>query len=274
MSIKLVGDELGGVEDHPEPSQGLAYLPVGGGKLIQSLGLSRYELLRPIQGKALQCGGVVFSGAHLEELSFPPLERVLEKSEDDAAGDAREAHPEAFALFLHLEKVKKDVHRGRDAQIPTENLETPHEGPVVGVKLGRGRGSDDFSKQLPFEGSERKAWTHSFNYHLVDEEERASPSGPFIYTNGLPRPCTANEDVGVMGLVEGFEVIESGVPPVASTSSTEVKVEHSQEAHRRPSGIPPCSGTWGVADRQWPCFAPSDQELKNEEKERVQRKGV
>jgi len=49
---------------------------------------------------------------------------------------------------------------------------------------------------------------------LVDEEERASPGGPFIYTNGLPRPYTANEDAGVMGLVEGVEVIESGVPPV------------------------------------------------------------
>ena len=97
----------------------------------------------------------MFKGAHLEELSLPPLERVLEKSEDDAASDAREAHPEALALFLHLEKLKKDVHRGRDAQIPTENLETPHEGPAVGVKLGRG--SVDFSKQLAFEGSERKA---------------------------------------------------------------------------------------------------------------------
>jgi len=61
----------------------------------------------------------------------------LEKSEDDAAGDAREAHPEAFALFLHLEKVKKNVHGGRDTQIPTKNLETPHEGPAVGMKLGR-----------------------------------------------------------------------------------------------------------------------------------------
>jgi len=49
---------------------------------------------------------------------------------------------------------------------------------------------------------------------LVDEEEGASPGGPFIYTNGLPRLCTANEDAGIMGLVEGVEVIESGVPPV------------------------------------------------------------
>jgi len=73
VSIELVSDELGGVEDHPDPSQGLSYLPVSGGKLIQSLGLSRYGLLRPIQGKALQYGGVVFSGTHLEELPFHPL---------------------------------------------------------------------------------------------------------------------------------------------------------------------------------------------------------
>ena len=76
--------------------------------------------------------------AHLEELSPPPLERVLEEGEDDAAGDAGEAHPETLALLLHLEEVKKDVHGGGDAQVPAENLETPYERPAVGVKLGRG----------------------------------------------------------------------------------------------------------------------------------------
>ena len=68
----------------------------------------------------------------------------------------RPATPEKLIQrLLPFEKVKKDVHKGRDAQIPRKNLETPREGPAVGVKLGRG--SVDFSKQLPFEGSERKA---------------------------------------------------------------------------------------------------------------------
>jgi len=136
----------------------------------------------------------------------------LEEGEDDATGNAREAHPKAFALFLHLEKVKKDVHRGRDAQIPTKNLKTPHEGPAVGMKLGRG--GVDFSKQLPFEGSKGETQAHSLEYHLVDEEEWTSPSSPFVHTNGFPRLYTTYEDVGVVGFVEGIEIVERGVPPV------------------------------------------------------------
>ena len=88
----------------------------------------------------------------------------------------------------------------------------PYEGPAVGVKLGRG--NVNLSQQLPLEGSEGQAQTHSPEHHLVDEEERASPSRPFVYTNGLPRPCTAYKDVGVVGLVKLVEVVECGVPPV------------------------------------------------------------
>ena len=60
MSIELVGDELGGVEDHPEPSQGFAHIPVSGGEFIQGQGLGRYGFFRPVQGEALQCSGIEF----------------------------------------------------------------------------------------------------------------------------------------------------------------------------------------------------------------------
>ena len=74
VSIELVGDELGGVEDHPEPNQGLAHLPISEGEFIQGQGLGRYRFLRPLQGEALQCSGIEFSCTHLEELSLPPVE--------------------------------------------------------------------------------------------------------------------------------------------------------------------------------------------------------
>ncbi len=109
----------------------------------------------------------------------------LEEGEDDAPGDARKAHPKAFTLFLHLEKMKKDIHGGGDAQIPAKNLKTPHEGPAVGMELGRG--SVDFGEQLPLEGSERETQAHPFEYHLVEEEEGTSPDGPRVHANRYPR---------------------------------------------------------------------------------------
>jgi len=74
VGIELVGNELGGVKDHPEPSQSLAHIPVIGSEIIQGQGLSRYGLFRPVQREALQCSGIEFGCPHLEELPFPPLE--------------------------------------------------------------------------------------------------------------------------------------------------------------------------------------------------------
>ena len=67
VSIELVSDELGGVEDHPEPSHGLAHLPVSGGKLIQSLGLSRYR------GKPSSAVGSCLKARTLKNFPFHPL---------------------------------------------------------------------------------------------------------------------------------------------------------------------------------------------------------
>ena len=86
------------------------------------------------------------------------------------------------------------------------------QGPAVGVKLGRG--GVDFSKQLPFEGSKGETQAHSLEYHLVDEEERTSRSSPFVHTNGFPWLYTTYKDVGVVGFVEGVEIVERGVPSV------------------------------------------------------------
>ena len=53
MGVEFVGDELGGVKDHPEPSQSFAHVPISRGELIQSQGFDRYEFVRPLQGEAL-----------------------------------------------------------------------------------------------------------------------------------------------------------------------------------------------------------------------------
>jgi len=105
--------------------------------------------------------------------------------------------------------MKEDINGGGNAQIPAKNLKTPHEGPTVRVKLGRGG-----VEQLPLEGSEREMQAHPFEYHLVEEEERTSPGGPRVHTNGYPGFHTTYQDVEVMSFVECVKVVKRGVPPV------------------------------------------------------------
>ena len=74
MGVEFVGDELGGVKDHPEPSPRFTHVPISRGEFIQSQGFDRYGFVCPVQGEALQCSRVVFGRTHLEELPLPPLE--------------------------------------------------------------------------------------------------------------------------------------------------------------------------------------------------------
>ena len=53
MGVEFVGDELGGVKDHPEPSQSFTHVPISRGELIQSQGFDRYGFVCPVQGEAL-----------------------------------------------------------------------------------------------------------------------------------------------------------------------------------------------------------------------------
>ena len=45
MGVVLARDELQRVEDDPQASQGLAYLPISRGQLIQGLGLEQLGML-------------------------------------------------------------------------------------------------------------------------------------------------------------------------------------------------------------------------------------
>jgi len=73
----------------------------------------------------------VLGATHPEEVTFPTFEGVLEEGEEDSASNPRKAHPEAFPLLFHFEEVKKNVHRRWDAQVPTQDLKGPYEGPAI-----------------------------------------------------------------------------------------------------------------------------------------------
>jgi len=75
----------------------------------------------------------MFGATHPEELALPPLVRVLEKGEEYPTSDPRKAYPKAFPLLLHFKELKEDIHRGQNAQIPAQNLESPDECPSIGV---------------------------------------------------------------------------------------------------------------------------------------------
>jgi len=80
----------------------------------------------------------LLGAAHPKEFSFLVFVEVLEEGEEDPTRDPGEAYPKAFPLFLHFEEMQENVHGGKDAQVPAENLKTPYKCPAVGVELGGG----------------------------------------------------------------------------------------------------------------------------------------
>ena len=88
-----------------------------------------------LKGEAIQGCGVVLGAAHPKEFSFPVFVRVLEEGEEDPTHDPGKAYPKAFPLFLHFEEMQENIHGGKDAQVPAEDLETPYNCPAVGVEL-------------------------------------------------------------------------------------------------------------------------------------------
>jgi len=87
---------------------------------------------------------------HPKEFSFLVFVRVLEEGEEDPARDPGKAYLEAFPLLLHFEEMQENIHGGKDAQVPAENLETPHKCLAVGVELGGG--CINFNEEFPLEG--------------------------------------------------------------------------------------------------------------------------
>ena len=106
--------------------------------------------------------------------------------------------------------MQEDIHRRGDTQVSTKNLKTPHECPTVGMELGGG--SVDFSKKLPFEGSERETHSYALEHRLVHEEEGFPLSRSVVQTNRFPRPAGTDEYVGVVGAAEGVKVVQMGIP--------------------------------------------------------------
>ena len=101
--------------------------------------------------------------------------------------------------------MKKDVHRRGNAQMAAEDLKSSDEGPAIRVQLGGGR--VDLREEFPLEGCKWKAHTHAFEYCLVHEEKGGPIPRPIIHTYGFPRCAVANGDVGIVGAIEGVEVV-------------------------------------------------------------------
>jgi len=152
----------------------------------------------------------VLGATHPKEFSFPVFVRVLEEGENDPTRNPGEAYPKAFPLFLHLEEMQEDIHRGKDAQVPAENLKTPYKCPAVGEELGGG--CVNLGEEFPLEGREWEAHPDAFKYRLVHEEERIPLSGSVIHVNRFPRSAGTNRDVRVMGAAESIKVLQVRIP--------------------------------------------------------------
>jgi len=152
----------------------------------------------------------VLGAAHPKEFSFPVFVGVLEEGEKDPTRDPGEAYLEALPLFLHLEEMQEDIHRGKDAQVPAENLKTPYKCPAVGVELGGG--GVNLGEEFPVKGREWEAHPDAFKHRLVHEEEGTTLSRSVIHTHRFPRSAGTNGDVRVMCAAESIKVIQVGIP--------------------------------------------------------------
>ena len=94
----------------------------------------------------------MLGAAHPKEFSFPVFVGVLEEGEKDPTRDPGEAYLEALPLFLHFEEMQKDIHRGKDAQVPAGDLKTPYKCLAFGVELGGG--GVNLGEEFPLKGRE------------------------------------------------------------------------------------------------------------------------
>jgi len=80
----------------------------------------------------------VLEAAHPEELPLKPFVRLLEQGKDDSSCHPAEANSEVFPRVLGLKELKEDIYGGGMAKVIAKDGESPDEGPVVGMQLGRG----------------------------------------------------------------------------------------------------------------------------------------
>ena len=114
-----------------------------------------------------------------------------------------------FPCFFTSKKCK-DIHRGKDAQVPAEDLKTPYKCPAVGVELGGG--GVNLGEEFPLKGREWEAHPDAFEHRLVHKEEGIPLSRPVIHTHRFPRSAGTNGDVHVMSAAESIKVIQVGIP--------------------------------------------------------------
>ena len=137
----------------------------------------------------------------------------MEAGEEDPARDPGKAYPEAFPLLLHFEEMQENIHGGKDAQVPAENLETPYKRPAVGVELGGG--CIDLSEEFPLEGSKWETHSYAFKHCLVHKEEGVPLPRSVVQTDRFPRPTGTDGYVSVVSAAESIKVVQLGIPTMS-----------------------------------------------------------
>ena len=178
-----------------------------------------------LKGEAIQGCGVVLGAAHPKEFSFPVFVRVLEEGEEDPARDPEKAYPEAFPLLLHFEEMQENIHGGKDAQVPAENLKTPYKCPAVGVELGGG--CINLGEEFPLKGGKWETHSYAFKHRLVHKEEGVPLPRSVVQADRFSKPAGTDGYVSVVSAAESVKVIQVGIPTMSFQSWKVVRLVHS-----------------------------------------------
>jgi len=77
MPSILVLDQLGNVKHCSQACEDLTQFTIKGSQLLETPGLPEFQLPHLVKGKSIQQGRVMVGAAHLKELPFEALIRLL-----------------------------------------------------------------------------------------------------------------------------------------------------------------------------------------------------
>ena len=130
--------------------------------------------------------------AHPKELPFEALIGLLEECEEDSPRHSTETHPEVLPGTLSLEEVEEDIDGRRVPKVITQDGECPHEGPAVGMQLGRGH--VNLCQEGPLEACEWQVELNPFENGGVEEEEGLSVVDMIVSTYEFALCTGTNRD--------------------------------------------------------------------------------
>jgi len=109
--------------------------------------------------------------------------------------------------------MQENIHGGKDAQVPAEDLKTPYKYPTVGVELGGG--CINLGEEFPLKRGKWETHSYAFKHRLVHKEEGVPLPRSVVQADRFPRPAGTDGYVSVVSAAESVKVVQVGIPTMS-----------------------------------------------------------